>query len=326
MQSRSSSAEASPRVQIPGAGADRPSWARVGVIAAIGFVVGVAWPRLAGVRLGPSVPESAASASASASPTSAPSSPVSPTPVPATASDAPGAVPPAARPVRPAQVPVTTAVPATAPEAEPPPGAPAVSVGRGAVTACKTAQGDSLKGGDCGTLAGFDALVVPRLRRLAECPAAVGAAGKARVLVRADFGRGAVSADLGRGAALPNAEGLLACARTELRGVSLGSIAHENARYTVGYSVTFGAVDSSAAAPVAAAVTVAEPASASDGVAQVAWEVAVVRDAPKTGKVVAKLQRGTTLHAGTPNDGWIPVKYGDNFARDGWVYHGAIGR
>ena len=44
-------------VQIPRPAADRPSWSRVGVIAAVGFIVGVAWPRLAGVRLGPSVPE-----------------------------------------------------------------------------------------------------------------------------------------------------------------------------------------------------------------------------------------------------------------------------
>jgi Bacterial SH3 domain len=44
-------------VQVPGPAQDRPSWKRVGVIAAAGFVVGIAWPRLAGVRLGPSLPD-----------------------------------------------------------------------------------------------------------------------------------------------------------------------------------------------------------------------------------------------------------------------------
>jgi SH3-like domain-containing protein len=56
------------------------------------------------------------------------------------------------------------------------------------------------------------------------------------------------------------------------------------------------------------------------------WEVAIVRDAPKTGKVVARLQHGAELHLGAPKDGWYPVKFGEGFASDGWVYRGAIGR
>src|SRR5580658_2919615 len=55
------SAAGVPLVEAPPPAADTPSWTRVGVIAAIGFVVGVAWPRLAGVRLGPSLPDGAAS-------------------------------------------------------------------------------------------------------------------------------------------------------------------------------------------------------------------------------------------------------------------------
>jgi hypothetical protein len=60
--------------------------------------------------------------------------------------------------------------------------------------------------------------------------------------------------------------------------------------------------------------------------AQVEWDVAIVRDAPKSGKVVARLPRGTTLRVGLPKDGWWPVKYGDGYTNDGWVYGGAIGR
>jgi hypothetical protein len=63
-----------------------------------------------------------------------------------------------------------------------------------------------------------------------------------------------------------------------------------------------------------------------DGTAQVEWEVAIVRDAPKTGKVIARLPRGTPLRVGPAKDGWYPAKYGDGFAGDGWIYRGAIGR
>jgi hypothetical protein len=44
-------------VKVPGPMQDRPSWKAVAIIAAVGFVVGILWPRLAGVRLGPSLPE-----------------------------------------------------------------------------------------------------------------------------------------------------------------------------------------------------------------------------------------------------------------------------
>src|SRR5579863_10221820 len=56
-------------VQVPSPAQDRPAWRVVGMIGAVGFVVGIAWPRLAGVRLGPNLPADtvpAASTSASA--------------------------------------------------------------------------------------------------------------------------------------------------------------------------------------------------------------------------------------------------------------------
>ena len=68
-------------VQIPAPAEDRPSWTRVGVITAIGFLVGVAWPRMMGVRLGPSVPESASSSAAAGA---SPSEQVLPATAPAT--------------------------------------------------------------------------------------------------------------------------------------------------------------------------------------------------------------------------------------------------
>ncbi|MGD0523574.1 MAG: SH3 domain-containing protein [Polyangiaceae bacterium] len=297
-------------VQIPGPAEDRPSWTRVGVIAAIGFIVGVAWPRLAGVRLGPSVPESA-TASVAAS---------------AAASPEPVAAPPVTAPPAPPSAGVSAAVVAPAPTASTP-AAVTVNVGHGVVFACKSSDGDSLKGGDCGTLPGLDGIIMPRLHKLAECPEAAGETGKLHLVVHVDFPRGGLGVDLGRGHGVPSPDALLACAKTAMSGAGLGGVPHDNPRYSVSYTITF-ASEGSAAAPASASAS-SRPAAggdAAEGTAQVVWEVAIVRDAPKTGKVVARLQHGAELHLGPVKDGWYPVKFGDGFTNDGWVYRGAIGR
>jgi hypothetical protein len=298
-------------VQIPGPTEDRPSWTRVGVIAAIGFIVGVAWPRLAGVRLGPSVPEVA---TASAAATTPPSEPVAALPTTAPLPPSTGVPAVAVTPAPTASV----AVPAS------------VNVGHGVVFGCKTAEGDSLKGGECGGLPGLDGIIMPRLRKLADCPEAAGASGKLHLVVHVDFPRGGVGVDLGRGHGVSSPDALLACAKTAMSGAGLGGVAHDNPRYSVAYSVTF--VGEGAGAPSASGSSSARPGGsgagndAAEGTAQVVWEVAIVRDAPKTGKVVARLQHGAELHLGTVKDGWYPVKFGDGFSSDGWVYRGAIGR
>jgi len=173
----SSSGSQAPLITVPSKADDQPSWARVGVIAAIGFLVGVAWPRLAGVRLGPSLPEGAATAvGAEARPAESAALP---------------APQPLAAPLAPASPPlstVATAVAAVSPEPE------------------RSASADRLK---------------PAL---------------------------------------------------------------------------------------------------------IKWDLALVRDSPKTGRVVARLPRGAAVRLGPPSEGWFPVKYGDDFASDGWLYRGAIGR
>ena len=70
----------------------------------------------------------------------------------------------------------------------------------------------------------------------------------------------------------------------------------------------------------------AAPAAVGETPAQVVWETALVRDAPRSGQIVARLQRGTKLKLGTAKDGWYPIKFGSDFASDGWVYRGAIGK
>ena len=51
-----------------------------------------------------------------------------------------------------------------------------------------------------------------------------------------------------------------------------------------------------------------------------------MRDTPKTGGLLARLPRGTKVKVGTAKDGWFLIKYGESYAREGWVYRGAIGR
>jgi hypothetical protein len=136
--------------------------------------------------------------------------------------------------------------------------------------------------------------------------------------------------DVGRGRNVAAAEALLACARTALADATVGGIRHESARYNVAYVVTFAGSSDGANPPAEASPTASGTASGarsgSEGTAQVEWEVALIRDAPKTGKVIARLQRGAVLKVGPVNDGWYPVKYGDDFTSEGWVYRGAIGR
>jgi len=303
-------------VHVPSPGQDRPSWLGVGVVAAVGFVVGVAWPRLAGVRLGPSVPDSptaSASESEPAPSAGAPSSPSPPRPAPAV----PAALP---QPVAPSSASSPPSVAAPAPAAS-----LRVSVAHGAVFSCKTAGGEALKGTECGTLPGLDGVVLPRLRRLTDCPDIAGSSGKVHLVVRADFAHDALAVELGHDRSAPASAPLLACAKSALASATLDGVAHENPRYGVAYVVTL-ASPASASAPDPAVAAPPPVAAPSDGTAQVEWDVAIVRDAPKTGKVLARLQRGTTLHIGTSKDGWYPVKYGDGFTSDGWVYRGAIGR
>src|ERR1700722_10800842 len=175
------------QVQIPAAADDRPSWTKVGVITAIGFIVGIAWPRVMGVRLGPSVPGDVASVAAGASV------------APPGGSVAPGSAPGVAA------VPAAAASPSPAPAATP----PNVTVGHGVVFACKSADGEAMKGSDCGTLPGLDGLVMPRLRKLSECPEAAAASGKLHLVAHVDLGRGALSVDLSRGQGVASPDALL---------------------------------------------------------------------------------------------------------------------
>jgi len=338
-------------VHVPNATQDKPAWVKVGVIAAVGFVVGIAWPRVMGVRLGPGAPGEAAAAAAAASASgSAQHAGRAPEAPPASVTKAATGTTPAAQ--------ASSAPPATA-AAVP----PSITVPKGLVISCKTTDGETKKGNkDCGAVPGVDGLVMPRVRKIATCSGVEGQTGKLSLIVNADFASGRFWYEVGKSSTLQNMDAVTSCLKTSFHGVSTTATPHEHARYTVAYTATFapgaagaaggggdeeatngkhnggGKTDPSSssskakdAPPSDEKKEASEPsptpaAPSNTGEATVAWEVALVRDAPKTGGLVSRLPRGTKVKVGSSKDGWYQIKFGESFNNDGWVYRGAIGR
>ncbi len=278
--------------QVPSFADDHPSWVKVSVIAAVGFAIGIAWPRLAGVKLGPTAPEMQSHAAVAASKASA------------DAMDAPPPLPTA-----------SVMAPPPLESAASPGEAPTITVGRGVVLSCTTAEGERAKGSACGQVTGFEALAQPRLESLAKCPAAVGVSGKLAVVVSVDFKASRINVDSGKSTTVASPDGLYACLRAAFQGAPLGGVDHDQQRYALFYAVTLASTSGAAAAT-------ARDASS----AEVAWGTALVRSAPKTGDIVARLPRGSRVQLGAAKEGWYPIKYGADFGSEGWVWREAIGK
>jgi hypothetical protein len=328
-------------VVVPAADRDKPAWVKVGVIAGVCFVLGIAWPRLVGVRIGPAAPgEAAASASAHAAGRAVDAPPASVAAKSATplASAASAALPSAGAGA------ATTPSAASASAAAQPPN---ISVQKGSVLSCKTEGGETKRGNkDCGPVPGIDMLVTPRLRKIATCSGVEGQSGKLSLVVNADFSSGRFWYDVGKSSTVQNVDAISNCLKTTFHGTSTTQTAHEHPRYTVLYNAMLtppnaASANASASASASAKEDHAEkakeappdvkeehapPPNLASGEAQVAWEVALVRDAPKTGGLVSRLPRGTKVKVGAAKDGWYQIKFGDAFANEGWVYRGAIGR
>lgn len=323
-------------VDVPEAGKDSPGWIKVGVIAAVGFVLGIAWPRVMGVRLGIAAPgesTSAAATSGSAHGGRAPESPAASVVTKTAAAEASAA--PAAAPAAPAP-----AAPAVAAPSAPAAHALNISVQKGSVLSCKTTDGDTKKGKECGSIAAIDQFISPRVRKLASCPDLAGATGKLSLLVGADFASNKFTFDVGKSSTISNPDGVATCLKSTFKGNAIASTTHEHARYTIAYPVTFAAAGDSSDEETSAVkgkadrsadkADKAKDESKADqplsGEAKVMWETAPVRETPKTGELVTRLPRGTKVKVGTSKDGWYQIKYGDGFANEGWVHRGALGR
>jgi hypothetical protein len=304
-------------VDIPRPGADQPVWSRVGLIGLLGFVVGIAWPRVAGVKIGPAVPaDLAARVEASASPSAAPPSAAR---ARASASASASAAPPA-----------STASAAASADEDAPPAAnqEMVVVGPGKIVKCSDKKDKKID--DCEKLL-FDPIAVKRLRSLTRCPSAAGLTGKMNVVIEVDFGKKEVGIKkTKKGNSLPSSTvaGIVQCAARDFANASLEEVPHKHRRYTLEYGLSFygpgkhpeGAAAESGGDDPAAGSTTSE--AEASGTATVAWDTALVRKEPKDGEIVARLVRGTKVKiVGKQND-WYKIESG---SKTGWVYRGMIG-
>ncbi len=291
-------------VQIPGEGRDRPVWTRVGVIAVLGFVIGIAWPKLAGFQLGPSPPDDDHRAAASGSAEADEAAPGASSAAPAASSAAVAAKGP-----EPVQV-QTVVVKATD------------------VLSCRDAKGKTVDKCD---RPDFDTLLVPRMQELARCPSAAGLSGKLSIGFEFDFKRNRVQVVRGKTTTIPRStvSGIWECATKAVSGAALEGMKHEHERYTVFYATNFyppGHVIDDAA--LAGALEAPEDKGGKEetsepilGTAQVVYDTVLVRDEPKTGNVVARLVRGTRVELLSRKGSWYRIKFND---REGWVYRGSI--
>lgn len=291
-------------IEVPAPGADRPAWAKVGIVAALGFVLGILWPRLTSTRIAPHPPGENAPAVASMVSSAAIQGLAEPPTAMARASAASAATFPA------------------------PSNETKISVGPGAIVSCRDASEDINE--DCGALE-LDPVAVPRIKALARCPAATGAVGKLSIGFDVDFRRKSMRILAGKSStfARERADALIKCIDASIDRVTLAEIPHQHRRYLVFYAANFSAHGKSGElanertaaveGPVAGTTTNETPAS---GIATVAWDVVLVRDAPKTGAVVGRVLRGSKVKAVAHQGEWYRIQFG---SIEGWVYRGTIG-
>jgi hypothetical protein len=270
---------------------------RVGLIAAIGFGAGILWPRLAGLRLVPTLPAPAAS---TPDLTGAP-----PEDQPATSAVASAAAAPALKPPEP-----------LAPGSQPP------VVGEAQVTSCRDASGSKIEHCDA---VDFDRVARDRLSSLDDCPAAKRVSGVLSLGFELDFTTERITHIVsGKATSLEDEplKAVLDCYRQSFANVSLVAIPHEHQRYTVFYRIELAAAPPEAPAAASATPVAVTPAS---GNATVSWETALVHGTPeKDGKVVARVLSGTRVAVTGRSGDWYRVKY-DARGREGWVFRTAIG-
>jgi hypothetical protein len=292
--------DGSTKVAIPSAEEDQPGWRRVVIFAAIGLVVGVAWPRVAGIRVGPDVPGSRAAAPGSAS------------------NGAPGAAPSSVASGNKKAPSLSKRASSAAPSNK-----QTVVVSGGEITRCYQGK-KKLAVEECGVLR-IDRVIGRRLEHLTTCPSALGLQGEMAIGFDLDFKKKEISVIQGKKSALPTTtvRGIIACVADYMRDVSPEKIVHKYSRYRVFYTIKFyppGAAPSPAGAADEAAAEA--DAAAARGLATVNWDTALVRDEPRTGAVIARVVRGTRVKLLGRRKDWYRVKVR---SKEGWVYRGALG-
>ncbi len=289
-----------PRVELPSPEEDRPAWGRVGVIAVLGFLVGVAWPRLAGISLGPNPPADAPrAAAASAAPGKTSLSGVT---------AAPGPIPGASAALAQVEGAASNEL--------------GVTLGAPEIARCRDAKGKTPDA--CDKLA-VEGVFEPRLKELARCPSALGLTGKVSFGFDLDFKNKTLKVQRAKATKLPKTtlDGLTRCVEKSFNGVSLDEINHENNRYSVAYEVTFqppNAPSAGGAEPTPEAPR-GTPLSGKTG--KITWGSCQVREAPaKNASVLGKLPRRAEVKLLEEKDGWYRIEYRDK--PQAWIFGEAV--
>jgi hypothetical protein len=290
------------KIEVPTAEADRVRFGRVGIIALVGFGIGILWPRLAGVKLVPSAPNEAE------------------TPM---AEPAPGD---SAEPAGSGVAPAAVAPPPPAAKLEPAAAEPSdrIKVGEAQVTSCRDDQNNRLS--DCGAL-DFDAIASSRIRALASCAGAAEAKGMLSLGFELDFKDKRIKEIVrGKSTTVPEAEAkaLVECAKKEFESATLSDVKNQHSAYTVFYRVEILPPGAVAEGSTPGDADAGAEATAASGRATVSWEVAILRSTPKEGDVVARILRGTRVVVTSRQGDWYKVKY-DAKGNEAWVYRSAIG-
>jgi hypothetical protein len=298
------------KIEVPSSKDDNVRYGRVGIIVAVGFVVGILWPRLAGIKLVPSAPTPAGEGSAE--------------PV---AEAKPGASGTAKR----TEV-VTTALPAPAttpePTAKPAPAEEIkeerLRINEPQFVSCRSKQNEKV---ECDSIE-IDTVARARLQTLRACEGTERVQGVLSLGLDLDFTTESVKRlSLGKSNTIPErpAKLLLACARAEFDKVSLTGIKHEHATYSVFYKIEFLPPGEKAGDAAAGGAEGGSDVTEASGRATVSWDVALVRSEPKKdGTVVARVLQGTRVIVSGRRGDWYRVKY-DAKGNQGWVFRTAIG-
>ncbi len=292
-------------VEIPRPQDDQPAWSKVGVVAVVGFAVGILWPRFAGVRVGPSVPgEQHAAAEASARASAAQ----------AAASAAPSAAP--------------SATPSSAPSASPTANQELVVVGPAKTTKCYDKKDKKVE--DCEKLA-FDAIASQKLKSLASCPSALGLEGKMTIAFEFYFDKKEVKVEkVKKGSTFPSSTvtGIVHCAAKEFAGVAIEDIPHKHRRYTMQVPLTFYPPNKHPAEEAGGEEGEEKAEKAGDkpadaaGSAVVAWDMAILRKEPRDGETITKLPRGTKVKIQSKQGDWMKI---ESNGKVGWMRKDALG-
>jgi len=295
------------KVEVPGSKEDGVKFGRVGIIAVVGFAIGIAWPRLAGVKLVPSVPVPAAAEASARELTGAPAETPKPTPE--------------------APTPAAAAAPAAGEKAAP---AERLLVSDVQIASCRNEHGKRAQ--SCDRI-DFDRVARDHLRELAACPGTEDASGVLSLGFELDFEADKIkNIQSGKSTSLEqdSVDKLLSCARDGFAKVSLSGIAHEQKSYALFYRLELlpppgTGTKPAAAEPATAASAGSEEATPASGHATVSWDVALVRSQPaRDGEVRARVLSGTRVVVTGKNGDWFRIKY-DAKGNQGWVYRTAIG-